>query len=39
MLQEVQWELKPGGDPINVHFNFNEATGAIDDFKVVVPGP
>jgi RHS repeat-associated protein len=30
--------VRPGGSPIDVHYMFNEAAGAMDDFKVVMPG-
>ncbi|MCC7386357.1 MAG: RHS repeat-associated core domain-containing protein [Deltaproteobacteria bacterium] len=35
---KMQQVMQPGGEPINVHYLFNEATGAIDDFKIVLPG-
>lgn len=36
---KMQQVIQPGGEPINVHYLLNEATGAIDDFKIVLPGP
>jgi RHS repeat-associated protein len=35
-----KWQqiIKPGGDPINVHYLSNPVTGQIDDFKIVLPG-
>jgi hypothetical protein len=27
------------GTRVNVHYVFNPTTGAIDDFKIVMPGP
>ncbi|WP_157376716.1 hypothetical protein [Anaeromyxobacter sp. K] len=37
---KLQQIVRSGGreGPINVHYLFNEATKAIDDFKVVLPG-
>ena len=34
---KMQQVVKPGGDPINVHYLHNTVTGAIDDFKIVKP--
>jgi len=36
---KMQQVIKPGGEPVNVHYLQNTATGAVDDFKIVVPGP
>ena len=38
---KMQQFIRPGGEgvPINVHYVLNKITGAIDDFKVVLPGP
>ena len=36
--EKWQQVIKPGGDPINVHYLRNPVTGQIDDFKIVVPG-
>jgi hypothetical protein len=36
---KMQQVIQPGGEPINVHYLLNEATGAIDDFKIVLPDP
>jgi hypothetical protein len=37
--QKMDTWIKPGGDPINVHYLYNPVTGQIDDFKIVLPGP
>ena len=37
MQQVIQSDGREG--PINIHYVYNEVTGAIDDFKVVLPGP
>jgi hypothetical protein len=38
---KMQQTVQSGGreGPINVHYVFNQTTGAVDDFKIVVPGP
>ena len=36
--EKWQQVIKPGGDPINVHYLRNPVTGQIDDFKIVLPG-
>jgi len=35
-----KWQqiIKPGGEPINVHYLRNRVSGQIDDFKIVLPG-
>ncbi len=33
-----QQTVQSGGDPINVHYNYNTVTGAVDDFKIVIRG-
>ena len=35
---KMQQMVKPGGEPINVHYLQNTVTGAVDDFKIVIPG-
>ncbi len=35
---KMQQIVKPGGEPINVHYLFNTVTGAVDDFKIILPG-
>ncbi len=35
---KMQQVIKPVGEPINVHYLFNEVSGAIDDFKIILPG-
>ena len=37
---KMQQVVQSGGreGPVKVHYLFNKTTGAIDDFKVVVPG-
>jgi len=35
---KMQQMIKPGGEPINVHYLQNTATGAVDDIKIVIPG-
>lgn len=35
---KMQQMIRPGGEPINVHYIQNTATGAVDDFKIVIPG-
>jgi hypothetical protein len=35
---KMQQIITPGGSPINVHYVLNTSTGAIDDFKIVLPG-
>ncbi len=37
--QKMDTWIKPGGDPINVHYLYNPVTKQIDDFKIVLPGP
>jgi len=34
----MQQIIKPGGESITVHYLFNQATGAVDDFKIVLAG-
>jgi hypothetical protein len=34
----MQQVIRPGGEPINIHYLLNEVTGAIDDFKIILPG-
>jgi hypothetical protein len=38
---KMQQVIESGGreGPINVHYLLNQTTGAIDDFKIVLPGP
>lgn len=36
---KMQYMVKPGGEPINVHYVLNTLTGAIDDFKIILPRP
>ena len=35
---KMQQFVQSSGGPINVHHLFNTVTGAIDDFKIVLPG-
>ena len=36
--EKMQQIIKSGGEPINVHYLFNQTTHQIDDFKIVLPG-
>lgn len=36
---KMQQIIKPGGEPINVHYLYNIGNGAIDDFKIILVGP
>ena len=35
---KMQQIVKPGGEPINVHYVRNTKTGEVDDFKIVIQG-
>lgn len=35
---KMQQIINSADDPINVHYVFNEVTGAVDDLKIVLPG-
>ena len=36
---KMQQIIRPGGEPINVHYVLNKLTGWADDFKIKLPGP
>jgi hypothetical protein len=36
---KMQQIVQPGGGEINVHYVWNRITGAVDDFKIIMPGP
>jgi hypothetical protein len=36
--EKWQQVIKPGGDPITVHYLYSPVTKQIDDFKIVLPG-
>jgi len=36
---KMQQIVKPGGGEINVHYVWNRINGAVDDFKIIMPGP
>lgn len=35
---KMQRVVEPGGERVVVHYNYNRATGAVDDAKVVIRG-